>query len=458
MVNIKQLCKTNEIESEYRKKLVSADEAVKTVKSGDYIHYGLFCGMVQDLDKALAKRAEELHDVKVGGTIWAYPEPPAILQSDSDSKHFRYHSTHMSAIDRRMNKEGKCWYITVQFRENPKLWAENAGGVDVAMLQAGPMDRYGYFNFGPQLAEYWGIFSASKKIIVEVNENQPVVHGLQNGIHISQVDMVVEGSNSRLPNLIAKPASETEKKIAGHIVERIRSGSTLQLGIGGMPNYVGSMISESDINDLSVHTEMFVDAYVNLFKAGKITGNKNIDKGKMVFTFAMGSQDVYDFLDDNPLGYIAPVDYVNALEVIAANDNVVSINSCLQVDLFGQVNSESSGLQHIGGTGGQLDFVMGAFKSKGGQSFLCTPSVRINKDGSKESLIAPMLPAGSIVSSPRSATHYVVTEFGAVNLKGKSTWERAELLVSIAHPDFQDELIIEAEKMGIWKNSSKVLY
>jgi acyl-CoA hydrolase len=203
---------------------------------------------------------------------------------------------------------------------------------------------------------------------------------------------------------------------------------------------------------------MFVDAYVNLYRQGKVTGNKNTHKGKMVYTFAMGSQEVYDFLNDNPMGYIAPVDYVNALEVIAANDNVVSINSCLQVDLFGQVNSESAGLQHIGGTGGQLDFVMGAFKSKGGQSFLCTPSARRNPDGSLTSLIMPTLPQGSIVSCPRSATHYIVTEYGTANLKGMSTWERAEKLIAIAHPQFQDELVREAEKMGIWKNSSKVLY
>jgi acyl-CoA hydrolase len=406
---------------------------------------------------ALAKRTEELENVMVCDTIWAYPQTPAILLADPDSKHFKYMSTHMSGLDRKMNKEGRCWFIPVQFRENPKLWAENVDSIDVAMLQVGPMDRFGHFNLGPQIAEYWGIFSKAKKIILEVNENQPQIHGLENSIHISQVDYVVESSNNKLPNLIAKPASDVEKKIAGHIVERISSGSTLQLGIGGMPNYVGSMIKESDINDLSVHTEMFVDAYVQLYNAGKITGNKNTHKGKMVFTFAMGSQEVYDFLDDNPMGCCGPVDYVNALEVIAANDKVISINSCLQVDLFGQVNSESAGLQHIGGTGGQLDYVMGAFKSKGGQSFLCTPSVRTNKDGSLESLITPRLPEGSIVSSPRSATHFVVTEFGAVNLKGKSTWQRAELLISIAHPDFRDELIKEAEKMGVWKNSSKVL-
>ncbi|MCI7303303.1 MAG: acetyl-CoA hydrolase/transferase C-terminal domain-containing protein [Clostridiales Family XIII bacterium] len=454
----KTFCKMSDVASEYEKKLVTADEAVKVVRSGDRVHYGLFGGIVRDLDLALAKRTEELENVLVMDTIWNYPEPPAILQADPQAKHFKYLSTHMSGLDRKMNKQGCCWFIPVQFRENPKYMAENVGPIDVAMFQVAPMDQYGNFNFGPQLAEYWGIMKSAKKVIVEVNPCQPIIHGMQNTINISQIDLVVEGEARPLPNIVAKEATAAEKKIAEHIAERIESGSTLQLGIGGMPNYVGQKIAESDINDLSVHTEMFVDAYVHLYKAGKITGNKRTNKGKMVFTFAMGSQEVYDFLDDNPMGYVAPVDYVNAVEVIAANDKVVSINSCLQVDLFGQVNSESAGLQHIGGTGGQLDFVMGAFQSQGGKSFLCTPSTRTNRDGSVQSLIMPTLPQGSIVSAPRSATHYVVTEFGAVNLKGKSTWERAELLISIAHPRFQEDLIREAEKMGIWKNSSKVQY
>lgn len=457
MNTVREFCKAAQIQSEYNRKLVSADEAVKVVKSGDRIHYGLFCGIVRELDKALAKRTDELEDVLVMDTIWNYPEPPAILQADPEAKHFKYLSTHMSGLDRKMNKQGCCWFVPVQFRENPKYMAENVGPINVAMFQVGPMDEYGNFNFGPQLAEYWGIMKAAEKVIVEVNPAQPKVHGIENTINISQIDMIVEAPATPLPSIVAKDATDIEKKIATHIVDKIESGSTLQLGIGGMPNYVGKMIAESDINDLSVHTEMFVDAYVELYKQGKITGNKNTNKGKMVFTFAMGSQEVYDFLDDNPMGFMAPVDYVNAVEVIAANDKAVSINSCLQVDLFGQVNSESDGLQHIGGTGGQLDFVMGSFQSKGGKSFLCTPSVRKYKDGSVRSLILPTLPGGSIVSAPRSATHYVVTEYGAVNLKGKSTWERAELLISIAHPDFRDDLIRQAEKMGIWKNSSKVL-
>ena len=458
MINRTLFTASSDIQQEYKNKLVSADEAVRIVKSGDRIHYGLFCGLIHDLDKALAKRTNELENVKVMTSIWNYPEPPAIIQADPNHEHFYYLSTMFSAMDRKLNKQGCCWFIPLQFRENPKLWSENVGGIDVAMLQVAPMDRFGNFNLGPSVAEYWGVFKTAKHIIVEVNDKMPIVHGVDNYINISQVDMVVEGSSLPLPNIVAKAPTEIDKRIAAHIVDKIESGSTLQLGIGGMPNYVGQMIADSDINDLGVHTEMFVDAYVNLYNTGKITGNKSINKGKMVFTFAMGSKAVYDFLDDNQMGYIAPVDYVNNIDVIAANDKMVSINSCLQVDLFGQVNSESVGLQHIGGTGGQMDFVMGAFLSKGGKSFLCTPSTRVNKDGSLSSLIMPTLPEGSIVSCPRHATNYVVTEFGAVNLKGMSTWERAEKLISIAHPQFQNELVRAAEKMGIWKTSSKVQY
>lgn len=448
--------KVSDLCTEYNKKLVSAEKAVSVIKSNDRVHYGLFNGLVVELDKALAKRTKELSNVKICTSIWSYPFPPQILVEDPDSNHFKYLSTHFSRLDRQMNKEGKCWYIPVQFRENPKYWSENVGDIDVAMLQVAPMDKYGNFNLGPQVAEYWGIIEKAKVVIVEVNEKMPIAYGKQESINLSQIDYIVHGFNNDMPVISAKEPNEIDKKIASLIVDKIGNGSTLQLGVGGLPNYVGSMIAESDIKDLSVHSEMFVDAYLHLYNQGKITGNKNLDKGKMVYTFAQGSKQLYDFIDKNPILCVAPVDYVNAVEVIAANDKVVSINSCLQVDLFGQVNSESAGWQHVGGTGGQLDFVMGAFKSNGGQSFLCTPSFRINSKGEKESLILARLPEGSIVSVPRGGTHYIVTEYGMVNLKGKSTWERAELLISIAHPDFRDEMIREAEKMGIWCNSSKL--
>jgi len=449
--------KLSEIAQKYKEKLVTADEAVKCIKSGDYVHFGVFNGIVYDLDKALAKRAEELHDVKIVVTIRAYPGTAAVLEADPDSKHFKYLSTHFSVSDRQMNKEGRCWTIPVLFGENNISWPNNVEAIDVAMLQVAPMDRHGNFNLGPQVADYLGIFKIAKKIIVEVNENMPVVHGMQTSINISEVDMIVEGSNVAMPIIKAKEATEIDKQIGRLVVERISSGSTLQLGVGGLPNYIGSLMLESDINDLGVHSEMYVDAYYKLFCEGKVTGNKNINTGKMLCTFAQGSEELYDFVNDNPLVCFAPVGYVNAKHVISANDKMVSINSCLQVDLFSQVNSESAGLQHIGGTGGQLDFVQGAFHSKDGQSFLCTPSVRKNKDGELESLIMPTLPQGSIVTVPRAAVQHIVTEYGIINVKQKSTWERAELLISIAHPDFREDLIKEAERMGIWTKSSKIL-
>ncbi|WP_419024015.1 acetyl-CoA hydrolase/transferase family protein [Emergencia sp.] len=453
---IKKLTPVEQIQEKYRAKLVSADDAAKLVKSGDQIHLGLFCGVVVDIERALAKRSEELTDVTVCTTMWSYGEPPEILKADPRAEHFRYCSTHLTGTERKQNKEGNCWFLPVQFRENPKFYEECREVFDVAMLQTAPMDESGNFNLGPQIAEYWGVLRNCKKIVVEVNKNMPISHGIENYLNINQVDYIVEGNNTPLPTIHAKDASDAEKKMAEHIVKLIESGSTLQLGTGGFPNYVGKLIAESDLDDLGCHTEMFVDAYLHLFEAGKLTNNKTINRGKMTYTFAMGSQELYDWIDNNQMMQAAPVDYVNDVEVISQNEKMISVNSCLQVDLFGQVNSESSGLQHIGGTGGQLDFVMGAFKSKGGKSFLCTPSTRILKDGSKESLIVPVLPKGSIVSTPRSAVHYIVTEYGAVNLKGRNTYERAELLISIAHPDFRERLIEQAKEMGIWKTSSKV--
>ena len=455
--DVKTWTPAEKIRDEYKEKLRTADEVVKGIKSGDQVHLGLFTGVVVDLEKALAKRASELENVTLVATMWAYPEAPETLKADPNAEHFRYCSTHFTGIERKMNKNGNCWFLPVQFRENTKFFAECRPQFEMAMLQVAPMDRCGNFNFGPQVAEYWGVLKNAKQIVVEVNEKMVVNHGIENYINLSQVDYIVEGSNTPLPTISAKEATDTEKKMAEHIVKLIESGSTLQLGTGGFPNYVGKLISESEIDDLGCHTEMLVDAYMHLYESGKMTNNKAINKGKMTYTFAMGSQELYDWVNDNQIMQAAPVHYVNDVDVIGQNDKMISVNSCLQVDLFGQVNSESSGFQHIGGTGGQLDFVMGAFKSNGGKSFLCTPSTRKSKDGTLTSLILATLPEGSIVTTPRSGVHYIVTEYGAVNLKGKNTYERAELLVSIAHPDFRESLIESAKKMGIWRTSSKVV-
>ena len=224
-----------------------------------------------------------------------------------------------------------------------------------------------------------------------------------------------------------------------------------------MPNAVGSLIAESDLKDLGVHTEMYVDAFVDIANAGKINGSKkNFDRGRQTYAFAAGTKKLYDYLDNNPECMSAPVDYTNDVRVIAGLDNFISINNAVDIDLFGQVNSESAGTRHISGAGGQLDFVMGAYLSRGGKSFICCSSSFTSKDGQLHSRIVPTLTQGSIVTDTRANTHYLVTEYGMVNLKGLATWQRTEAIISIAHPQFRDELIKEAEKMKIWRRSNKI--
>ena len=264
----------------------------------------------------------------------------------------------------------------------------------------------------------------------------------------AQADMVTEVYGHIL--------DEDRKKNAQLIVDQIPNGACLQLGIGGMPNAVGSLIAQSDLKDLGVHTEMYVDAFVDIAKAGKITGAcKNIDRYRQVYGFGAGTKKMYDYLDENPELMSAPVSYTNDIRSIAALDNFISINNCVDIDLFGQISAESSGTKHISGAGGQLDFVLGAYMSKGGKSFICCSSTFTDKKGVMHSRIRPTLADGSIVTDTRANTHYVVTEYGMVNVKGLSTWQKAEALISIAHPDFRDELIKEADQMHIWRRSNR---
>jgi acyl-CoA hydrolase len=277
-------------------------------------------------------------------------------------------------------------------------------------------------------------------VIVEVTQGLPYVYGDQNGVHVSEVDYVIEGDHEPAPELPNPPPNAIDRAVARRIAAEIEDGACLQIGIGGMPNAVCTLLLESGVRDLGVHTEMLTDSLAELYKAGRITGSrKTLDPGKIVYTFALGSSAMYATADRNPDLQCHPVDYTNSPHIIMQNDRVIAINNTTQIDLQGQAASESDGHRHISGTGGQLQFVRGAYASKGGKSFICLAST-YEKRSERRSRIVLDLTSGNVVTTPRSDVMYVVTEYGMVNLKGKSVPERAKALISIAHPDFREHL------------------
>ena len=401
-------------QQEYRNKLTTPEEAVKCIKSGDWVDYGVSAIHPKALDRALAARSEELFDVKIRGmnALWL----PEIAKVPDAPKHFTWHSWAMMGGERKMQKMGMCYYIPLRYSELPRLYRENLAPCAVAMFQVTPMDKNGNFNFGPSCS------------------------------HLAAV----------VTELLAKPFNDVDCAVAKNVVSLLHGGECLQLGIGAMPNAVGSLIAQSDLKDFGVNSEMYVDGFVDLALAGKITGKyKNIDRGRQVFSFAAGSRKLYEYLDNNRECMTAPIDYVNDIRTISSIDHFAFICGAIEVDLYGQVSAESSGFRQISGAGGQQDFVLGAYLSKGGRSFICCSSTYTDKNGIPHSRIVPHLPDGTAVTEARPNTMYVVTEYGAVNLKGMSTWERAEALISIANPIFYDELVRQAEKQGIWRKINR---
>lgn len=439
--------------SEYHKKLCTPEEAVMNVKSGDWVDYTSSLGKPVLLDRALARRRDSLFDVKIRGNLIEGPIEAA--ECDGTQEHFIYHSWHCSPYERKLCDSGLCYYIPMVFHNNAAYY-EYFIDVNVVMVSVSPMDQHGYFNFSVNTGVAAPIARQADLVIVEVNEHMPKVHGgYDECIHISEVDYVVEGEHSPFSGSSDICPSEIDRQIAAQIIPYIKDGSTLQLGIGSMPNAVGELIADSDLRDLGMHTELCSNAYLELYKAGKLTNKKkNIDRGKGVFGCAIGSAELYEWLDDNPGIAAYPLEYVNRPGVISQLDNMVSINSCVAVDLYGQVASESAGARQLSGTGGQLDFLLGASASNGGKAFICISSLHIDRHGNPHSRIRPQF-NGDIITSPRSQVYFIVTEYGVVNLEGKSTWERAESLISIAHPDFREQLIKEAEMRKIWRRSNR---
>lgn len=457
----------------YKEKLCSPEEAVKGVKSGDTIDYVGFNGKVIECDKALAARKDELSDIKIYTAVSLPPVPEVILK-DPKGEVFTFGDYHFTALSRILQEQtGMFYYCPVIFAEaEDYYWSapkidiygkkdpQNIGTVQRShvFLQVTPMDKNGFFNFGTHNAHTLAMCESAKKVVVEVNENMPYVYGgNREKIHITEVDAIVEGNNAPLVELPSAEASETDKKIANQILNHLQDGCCIQFGIGSMPNTLGKLINETDLKDLGGWTEMLVDTYYDLWESGKMNGRKkNIDQGRINFTFALGSKKLYDWVDKNIAVASNSVNYVNNVQRIGQIDNMISINQALQVDLYSQVSAESNGFKQVSGNGGMADFVQGAFWSKGGRSFICLPATHTMKDGTLVSNIVPSFETGSIVTVTRHMVQFVVTEFGAVNLKTCATWDRAERLISIAHPDFRDDLIKEAQLRKIWRRTNKI--
>ncbi len=426
---------------------ITPSEAAYRVKSGDWIDYGAALAQPDLFDRALAARKDELTDIKIRSCLSTVPR--AVLEVDPERKHFHWYSWHFSGYDRKHHDAGRCHYIPCNLGEIPDYYRRFIEPPDVVVLKVCEVDAHGFFNLS--LANLWhkAVVARAKIVIVEVSQGLPYVCGPENGIHISDVDYVIDGGSAAPPQIANPPPSDTDRAVARLIAAEIDNGACLQIGIGAMPNAVCSLLLESGVRELGLHTEMLTDGIIDLYKAGLITGtHKTTDPKKIVCSFGFGSDVLYRAVHNNPDFVCAPVDYTNVPNRIMQNKGVVAINNTTQLDLQGQASSESAGHRHISGTGGQLQFVRGAYASEDGKAFICLSST-YERHGVRQSRIVLELTPGNIVTTPRSDVMYVVTEFGMVNLKGKSVPERAIALIGLAHPDFREGLEREAYTHGL---------
>jgi acyl-CoA hydrolase len=426
---------------------ITAAEAAALVKSGDWLDYGAITAQPDAFDAALATRAAEL--TKVGIRNCLSVRPRAVLEADPEGRHFQWFSLHFSGYDRKKHDAGISHYIPVNLGEIPDYYRRFIDPVDIVILKTRPADANGFFNFGNANLWHRAVVERARLVIVETNPNIPLGHGEQNGVHAEEVDFVIEGDGAPVAELPNAAPTEVDRAVGRLIANEIEDGACLQIGIGGMPNAVCSQLLHSGQKDLGIHTEMLTDGLAELYRAGRVTNaRKQLHPGKSAYSFALGSRALYDTLDGNPDFQCLPVESTNMPDVIMRNERVVAINNTTQIDLQGQAASESDGHRHISGTGGQLQFVRGAYASQGGKSFVCLSSTYERKGVRKSRIVLELTP-GNVVTTPRSDMMYVVTEYGIANLKGRSVAERATALIGLAHPDFREGLEREARAKGL---------
>jgi len=422
--------------ADYKAKLRTAEDAVSFIKSGDRVYYGGNAAIPQTLVRALAARKAELEDVQLNHVLLLGDDP---LSAPDMAGHFRHNSLFVGPADRKAVNDGRADYVPIFLYMIPRLFTDRVVPVDVAMVAVSPPDEHGYMSLGVETLASRAACNAARHVIVQVNERMPRVLG-DSFLHVRNVDCIVEASES-LPTLEPGPPTEVELAISKNIMELVEPGMTVQMGIGGIPDAVFAGLEGS--LDLGIHTEMLSDQAMHAIERGVVTGaKKTIHQGKVVITFALGSEELYDYLDNNPLIEAHPVDYVNDPFIISQNEKMLAINSAVEVDLTGQVCSDSIGTFIYSGFGGQVDFIRGAARSKGGKPVIALSSTA---KGGTLSRIVPLLKPGAGVVTSRADVHYVVTEFGTAKLFGKNLRERAEALIKIAHPDHQEEILLAAK-------------
>jgi 4-hydroxybutyrate CoA-transferase len=422
----------------YKERTTSADEAVSHIKSGDRIVAGHATGSPEVLLKALTENAQGLKDVEIvhmvsmGESRYCLPEYEGI---------FRHRSLFAGPKTRKLLAEGKGDYTPCHFSEIPLLFRNEILPVDVALITVSPPDKSGYVSLGVSVDYTMEAALKAKKVIAEVTPEMPSTCGYS-FLHVSQIDHFVE-STAPIIELAPPKIGDTEKAIGENVAKLIKDGDCLQLGIGAIPDATLTFLTEK--KDLGIHSEMVSDGVMHLVEKGVVNGRKkNFHPGKIVICFAMGSRKFYQWLDNNSMIEMYPVDYSNDPFLIAKNDNMVSINSAISVDLLGQVAADTLGSVQFSGVGGQVDFVRGAKLSKGGRSIIALPSTAAK--GTKSRIVSALEP-GQAVTTSRNDVDYIVTEFGIAHLGGHSVRERAKALISVAHPDFRQGLEEEFGKL-----------